>query len=237
MMFDSTVALMRATALHASLLSDGAEMPAIPFWRARCSTLVETLQQQMQDRTFPATDIQEVSLAQCVLLDELTLHALPSKQHEEWLRDSLQMHFHGVCDGAALVRERIEAVVDGGRGRDLAGLEFYSMLLELGFDSGRGDANAYLERAKSALSWHRRNQAVLSLPDAPDTAVTLSNSLRQSGMSRISHSRRAAGGFIAGAIAVASLWAALDRSLDVAIRDLPQSSSPRSNPIQSERSQ
>ncbi|MEM5296708.1 DotU family type IV/VI secretion system protein [Burkholderia sp. JPY481] len=227
MMFDSTVALMRATALHAALLSDGAQMPAIPFWRARCSTLVETLQQEMQDRNFPPTDIQEVSLAQCVLLDELTLHALPSNQHEEWLHDSLEMRFHRVRDGAALVWDRIEAVVDGG-GRDLAGLEFYSMLLGLGFDGGRGDANAYLERAKSALNWRRCDTAVLSTPYAPETAMSPSNSLRPANRSRISLSRRTAGGLIAGAIAVASLWAALGVSLDIAIRDLPETSSRQS---------
>ncbi|MGF6384744.1 DotU family type IV/VI secretion system protein [Paraburkholderia atlantica] len=227
MMFDSTVALMRATALHAALLSDGAQMPAIPFWRARCSTLVETLQQQMQDRNFPATDIEEVSLAQCVLLDELTLHALPSNQHEEWLRDTLQRRFHGVRDGPALVWERIETVVDGG-GRDLACLEFYSMLLGLGFDGGRRDANAYLERAKSAANSHRCDTAVLSTSDVPDTAMTLSNSIRPSDRSRIPHLRRTVAGFIAGAIAVASLWAALDLGLDAAIRGLPQPSSQQS---------
>ncbi|MGF6441825.1 DotU family type IV/VI secretion system protein [Paraburkholderia youngii] len=227
MMFDSTVALMRATALHAALLSDGAQMPAVPFWRARCSTLIETLQQQMQDRNFPPTDIQQVSLAQCVLLDELTLHALPSNQHEEWLRDPLQRRFHGVRDGTALVWERIETVVDGG-GRDLAGLEFYSMLLGLGFDGGRRDANAYLERARLELNWHRCDTAALSTPDAPKTAMTPSNSIRPADISRIALSRRTAGVLIAGAIAVASLWTALDVSLDVAISDLPESSSPQS---------
>ncbi|WP_429360228.1 DotU family type IV/VI secretion system protein [Paraburkholderia sp. MM5496-R1] len=235
-MFDSTVALMRATALHAALLSDGAELPAIPFWRARCSTLVETLQQQMLDRTFPATDIREVSLAQCVLLDELTLHALPSRQREEWLRDPLQMRFHGVRDGAAWVWHRIEAVVDGGD-PDPAGLEFYTMLLGLGFDGGRENANAYLERAKSALNGHPRNKAAFSIPDAPDNAMPPTNSLRPSDVSRISHSRRIAGGVIAGAVAIASLWTAMDLSLDVATRGLLQTSSPQSSPMQTERSQ
>ncbi|MBB5508817.1 DotU family type IV/VI secretion system protein [Paraburkholderia atlantica] len=226
-MFDSIVALMRATALHAALLSDGAEMPAIPFWRARCSNLVETLQQQMQDRSFPATDIKEVSLAQCVLLDELTLHALPSKQHEEWLRDPLQKRFHGVRDGAALVWERIEAVVNGG-GRDLAWLEFYSVLLGLGFDGGRGDTNAYLKRAKSTSNSHRCDTAVLSISDVPDTAMTLSNSIRPSDRSHVPHLRRTVAGFIVGAIAVASLWAVLGLSRDAAIPGLPQSSSQQS---------
>ncbi|WP_233808498.1 DotU family type IV/VI secretion system protein [Paraburkholderia sp. HP33-1] len=174
MMFDSTIALMRATALHAALLSAGAQIPAIPFWRARCCTLVETLQQEMQDRTFPATDIREISLAQCVLLDELTLHALPSRQHEEWLRDPLQARFHGVRDGAARVWERIDAVVNGGR-QDVARFEFYSVLLELGFDGGRENVATYLERMKSALSSHRRGTAVLSIPDSAETALFASN--------------------------------------------------------------
>ncbi|MGF6969939.1 type VI secretion system protein ImpK [Paraburkholderia sp. WC7.3g] len=235
-MSDSTAALMRPTALHAALLSNGAEIPAIPFWRARCGTLVETLQQEMQDRTFPATDIQEVSLAQCVLLDELTLHALPSRQHEEWLRDPLQMRFHRVRDGAARVWERIDAVMDGGH-QDLARLKFYSMLLGLGFDGGREDANEHLERAKSALNRHTRDKAVLSKSDSSQTAMIRTSSLRPPCMSRISRISTITGAAVAGAIAVASLWAAFDLSPEVQTRRLPQTSSQQSNPGQTERSQ
>ncbi|WP_231337644.1 DotU family type IV/VI secretion system protein [Paraburkholderia sprentiae] len=235
-MSDSTAALMRPTALHAALLSNGAEIPAIPFWRARCDTLVETLQQEMQDRTFPATDIQEVSLAQCVLLDELTLHALPSRHHEEWLRDPLQMRFHGVRDGTTHVWKRIDAVADRGH-QDLARLEFYCILLALGFDGGREDANAYLERAKSALSRHRRDETVLSIPDSPETAMLGTGSLRPLCMSGMSRIGTIASAVVAGAIAVASLWAALRVSPEVEALRLPQTSSPHSNPVLTERSQ
>ncbi|MCC8402589.1 DotU family type IV/VI secretion system protein [Paraburkholderia sp. MMS20-SJTN17] len=225
------VALMRSTALHAALLSGGAEIPAIAFWRARCSTLVGTLQQDMQDRNLPATDIREFSLAQCVLLDELTLHALPSRQHEEWLADPLQTRFHGVRDGAARVWERIDAVVNDNR-QDVARFEFYSVLLELGFDGGRANATTCLERLKSALNSHRRGIAVLSLPAPGETTVTLTNSPRRPLMRRISCIRGTACGVIAGAIAVASLWTALDLGLDAAIRCSAQTPATQSIPIQ-----
>jgi type VI secretion system protein ImpK len=234
MMFDSTVALMRATALHAALLSDGAEIPAVPFWRARCNTLVETLRQEMEDRSFPVTDIQEVCLAQCALLDELTLHALPSRQQEEWLRDTLQMRFHGVRDGAERVWERIDALVDGGH-QDVSRLEFYSVLLELGFNGRREDSIAFRERVKWALNRHRRDEAVSSVPGSPEAAMTLANSRRQFGISRVSRARKTVLGVIAGLIAMASLWTAFDAALDAAIRRLPQTSATQSDPT--ERSQ
>jgi type VI secretion system protein ImpK len=236
-MFDSMVALMRPTALHAALLSDGAQIPAIQFWRARCGTLAQTLQQEMQDRSFSATDIQEISLAQCVLLDELTLHALPSRQHEDWLRDPLQRRFHGVSDGAARVWARIEASVDGGH-PDHSRLEFYGILLGMGFDGGRDDATAYLDRVKSALNWHRHDDAALSPPDSPAPVMTLASPLPPPRLTRL---RRSPGGVIAGvvagAIVVASLWTVLDRGLDATARGLSRAPATQGNPIQTERSQ
>ena len=236
-MSDSTVALMRATALHAALLSDGAEIPTIPFWRARCNTLVETLQQDMRDRTLPEADIEEISLAQCVLLDELTLHALPSRQHEEWLREPLQRRFHDVRDGAARVWERIDALMNDGH-QDTTRLELYCVLLELGFEGERENAKAYLDDAKSALSSHRHDEALFSLADLPEVSINASNLVRpsrRSRRSRMRRMRRTASGVAAGAIAVASWWAVLDHSLDAAILPILQTSAPESRPIGTER--
>ncbi|WP_233837986.1 DotU family type IV/VI secretion system protein [Paraburkholderia sp. ZP32-5] len=150
-MSDSIATLVRATALCAALLRGGAEIPAIHIWRARCSALVETLRQAMQDAQYPAALIDEASLAQSVLLDELTLRALPLAQHTEWSRESLQMRFHRVRDGASRVWERIDALLDK-RHHDQAALELYGILLELGFSGGRADADACRRRVKLAVS-------------------------------------------------------------------------------------
>lgn len=129
MMSDSTVTFLRPTVLHAALLRGGAELPAIHLWRARCATLVETLRQDMEDGGYPATDIDEVSLVQCVLLDELTLRALRPQQQGEWLRETLQARFHGLHDSVVNVRARIDEVLRGER-HNRAALELYGALLE-----------------------------------------------------------------------------------------------------------
>ena len=47
--------MLRDIALHAALLAGGAELPPVHFWRARCITLVEELEQAMRDAGYPET--------------------------------------------------------------------------------------------------------------------------------------------------------------------------------------
>jgi type VI secretion system protein ImpK len=220
MISDQTVTLLRATVLHAALLRSGAKPPAIHVWRARCAALVETLQQDMKDGGYASRDIAEASLAQCVLLDELTLRALPPAQQDEWLRETLQARFHGLHDGALNVRERIDAVLRGDR-HNRGALEFYGVLLEMGFDGGLRDANVCCERVVSAL---KRSECVAALePSTPNTesgGATIASNSRGDSVPR-QRTRWIAAGVVVAA-AILSLWMAFDRSLNAAIGRLPQ---------------
>src|SRR5579863_1338259 len=91
--------LLRDTALHVALLSSGAQIPATHSWRARCVALVEDLRQSMRDAGYLDAEIDEVSLAQCTLLDDVTLRALSAAQRGDWSRESLQVRFHDTQDG------------------------------------------------------------------------------------------------------------------------------------------
>jgi len=217
MMFESPATLMRATALHAALLRDGAEIHAIHFWRARCSALIETLQQQMQDAKYPRANIDEVSLAQSILLDELTLRTLPHERRDEWLREPLQMRFHGLHDGAERVWKRIDALLAGSH-QDHDALELYGVVLELGFDGGRADADACRQRVKSVLNRVARghaNQPTFVSTKTADNLVSVISSLP-----RTSHRPWSAKGLIVtivAIIAIASLWIAFDVHLDAVV--------------------
>ncbi|MFT4066110.1 DotU family type IV/VI secretion system protein [Paraburkholderia sp.] len=221
MTFESPAPLMRATALYAALLRGGAEIPAIHVWRARCGSLVETLRQAMQDNEYPAAAIDEVSLAQSVLLDELTLRALSPPRQNEWLRESLQMRFHGLRDGAARVWGGIDVLLDGGR-QDRAALELYGILLELGFEGGREDAAACRQRVRLVLNRLTQGDAA-TFASVVNAASPSSRTSGTSCMSSRPSSRWMAAGAIVAAVAViASLWIVFNAGLGASIDRLSQ---------------
>ncbi|NML34742.1 DotU family type IV/VI secretion system protein [Paraburkholderia antibiotica] len=217
MMSDLPVTLLRATTLHAALLFSGAEILDVHSWRARCGTLVETLRQGMQDASYPAADIDEVSLVQCMLLDDLTLRVLSAQQRPEWLRESLQARFHGLHDGAARVWERIDVLLrDGCRDRGL--LELYGIVLESSFDGGRGHAGTSLQRMKAAQCRIERGEEAESAPNQTVTVVATKNVAVPS---RVVRTHWMAGVVVVAMIAVGALWLAFDTHLNAAIGRLP----------------
>jgi type VI secretion system protein ImpK len=222
MISDSPVTLLRATALHVALLSSGASIPAVHLWRARCITLVEELRQAMQDAESPKTDLDEASLAQCVLLDELTLRVLPSASHGEWLREPLQVRFHGVQDGDKRVWERIDSSLRNGR-QDRSALELYGIVLDLGFDGGRDNTDAYRLRVRSMLDHGARSDDRKSGHVPVNSATTTVNPCPPSHTSfapGTSYMRRLACCAIVVAVAVALLWLASDFSPTTAVEHL-----------------
>ncbi|SMG54122.1 type VI secretion system protein ImpK [Paraburkholderia susongensis] len=169
----------------------------------------------MHDAGYPPSDADEISLAQSVLLDELTLQALPSGQQGEWLREPLQMRFHGLHDGAARVWERIDALLDGVC-QDRAALELYGIVLELGFDGGRRDAGACRQRIKSVLNPLARGQATKSISISTETVETTETAVAMTRAVSPSRMYWIAGGAIVAAVAVVLLWLTFDISLDAA---------------------
>ncbi len=103
--------LLQETAVHASLLEEGAHLPALHDWQARCTGLVERLKQAMGDHGYAPDVVEEVGLLQCVLLDVLTLRRLSEEQRSAWAKSSLQVIFHAQRDGTAVVRQRLDALL------------------------------------------------------------------------------------------------------------------------------
>ncbi|WP_240702203.1 DotU family type IV/VI secretion system protein [Trinickia terrae] len=155
MMLDSSVTslrtLLRNTALHVALLTGGAQISATHSWRARCVTLVEELRQSMRDAGYLDAEIDETGLAQCTLLDDVTLRALSAAQRGDWSRESLQVRFHDTQDGAEIVCERIDALLLGEH-LTPGSLELYRLVLELGFRGGPAERDSYRQRVSAALS-------------------------------------------------------------------------------------
>jgi len=150
--------LMHDTALHLALLSHGAQLPPLHVWRARCAGLAETLAQALRDRGYADAAVSEIGLAHCVLLDEVTLRSLPPGQRDDWMRETLQARFHAAQDGTSRVRVRIEALLNSAAPSP-ALLDWYDLVLELGFLAGRDLRQAYRRRLAAAAGRHPEETA------------------------------------------------------------------------------
>lgn len=205
--------LMRETVLHVALIAGGAQMPALHFWRARCITLVEELMQAMRDAGYREAEVDEASLAQCVLLDDVTLRALPPARRNEWTRELLQVRFHDTRDGAATVRTRIDRALRGSaRSPDL--LELYRILLEPGFlEEARNDRQARRERAGKALATIWRNEN-------PELALPPGDMVSEYGRKKGRQRRRLPWLEVLLLSGAAAVWFAADRHVDRALMSL-----------------
>lgn len=150
MTLDSSGAALRAslqeTVLHIALLAQGASMPEVHAWRARCIGLVERLQQAMRDDGRASDVVRDVGIAQCMLLDEVTLRHLPAVRRDEWLRETLLFRFHRAHSGVARPGAQIDALLNGA-GSEAPLLNMYTALLGLGSSHERDALRAYLSTA------------------------------------------------------------------------------------------
>ncbi|KVH06088.1 MULTISPECIES: DotU family type IV/VI secretion system protein [Burkholderia] len=153
MTFDSSGAALRAslqeTLLHVALLAQGASIPEVHAWRARCIGLVERLEQAMRDDGRAADVIRDVGIAQCMLLDEATLRHLPAGTRDEWLRETLLFRFHrahGVARSSAQVGALLDAPCP-----EASLMSMYTTLLGLG-PSRQGDAARALRDAGCSVT-------------------------------------------------------------------------------------
>ncbi|MGV2293074.1 DotU family type IV/VI secretion system protein [Trinickia sp. YCB016] len=218
MMLDSSVtslrALLRNTALHVAMLTGGAQISAAHAWRARCITLVEDLRQSMRDAGYLDSEIDEASLAQCTLLDDITLRSLSAAQRGDWARESLQVRFHDTQDGAEIVCERIDAMLLGEH-LTPESLELYRLMLELGFKGGHAERDSYRQRVSAALNKMGRKEETAPVQTLTETAIMLSGPEKSS---RRSWSTFGAALAVVGA---AALWLAFNAYLDRSVSRLP----------------
>ncbi|MET3215385.1 UNVERIFIED_ORG: type VI secretion system protein ImpK [Burkholderia territorii] len=155
MTLDSSGAALRAslqeTVLHVALLAQGASIPEVHAWRARCVGLVERLAQAMRDDGRPSDIVRDVGIAQCMLLDEVTLRYLPAGRREEWLRETLLFRFHRAHGTASRPAAQIDALLNGPYSEATL-LNRYSTLLGLEASHQRDASRACLDTAYPATS-------------------------------------------------------------------------------------
>ena len=84
---------LRDTALTVSALSAGFSPEHASTWYEYCKTLVENLRKNLASSGRSAEEIEEISYAQCALLDEVALQNLQGSDREVWEMNPMQVHF------------------------------------------------------------------------------------------------------------------------------------------------
>ncbi|WP_308446563.1 DotU/TssL family secretion system protein [Silvimonas soli] len=124
--------LFRDTALQVSLLAEKPDIPDPGRWRARCIELAQTMRLQLQDAGLSSAVIEEISHAQCALLDESALRSLPEEMRSEWEAEPLQVRFFNSYNAGETVYEQINALLRQSV-PDTTLIETYVIVLGLGF--------------------------------------------------------------------------------------------------------
>lgn len=139
-MKSSVQALFRDTALEVASLSDGGEVESMTAWQSRCVELVERLRRELRLAGYPDEDIQEISYAQCALLDETALRNLPESLRGDWEMNPLQVRFFNSYNAGEVIYERIGALLRKKEpSPDL--IDAYTIILNLGFKGRYIDLN------------------------------------------------------------------------------------------------
>jgi type VI secretion system protein ImpK len=124
--------LLRDTALLVTRLSQGGKTESVTVLRQRCDQLMSEFAAALQQRGV-AADVREDALyAQCGLLDEAVLRALPMDNKPKWDAHPLQVERNGRHDAGERVFERLTLRMrETLPNVDL--LEAYAAILGLGF--------------------------------------------------------------------------------------------------------
>lgn len=124
--------LLRDTALLVTTLSQGGKSEAVTVLRQRCQQLMAQFSAALDQRGV-AGDVRDDALyAQCGLLDEAVLRALPMDDKPQWDAQPLQVERFGKHDAGERVFERLtERMREAAPNADL--LECYAAILGLGF--------------------------------------------------------------------------------------------------------
>ena len=98
--------VLRDTALAVSALSAGFTPDHSESWYAHCKNLIQDLKAKLAELGWKEADIEEVSYAQCALLDEVALRTLKGNDREVWERNPMQVCFSNhIMQGISCVTE------------------------------------------------------------------------------------------------------------------------------------
>ncbi|MBY4693057.1 DotU family type IV/VI secretion system protein [Burkholderia latens] len=124
--------LLRDTALLVTTLGSGGMAHDADGLRHRCRQLIENLSEALARRGYPDDVRREVLIAQCGLLDETALRALPTEMRADWELTPLQVEQFNLHDAGESVIDRLEARMREASPR-VDVLECYSAILGMGF--------------------------------------------------------------------------------------------------------
>ncbi len=210
-------ASLQETVLHIALLAQGASIPEIHVWRARCIGLVERLDQAMRDDGCASDAVRDVGIAQCALLDEVTLCHLPAGRRDEWMRETMLFRFHRVRSGADRIRARVEALLSGPHSdsQEAQWLSMVATLLEL-------------EPSREHDAFRARLNAVYPValpvePDASQAAGAPALPRPRTVVAVAARARAALRQVLLAAAVLAAVWITCDVSLRRAVERLPDS--------------
>ncbi|CAG4895259.1 DotU family type IV/VI secretion system protein [Paraburkholderia gardini] len=124
--------LLRDTALLVTTLSQGGKPESVTELRQRCQQLMAQFSAALEQRGVAADVRDDALYAQCGLLDETVLRALPLDDRSQWDAQPLQVERFGKHDAGERVFERLtERMREAVPNADL--LECYAAVLGLGF--------------------------------------------------------------------------------------------------------
>ncbi|MBF5014510.1 DotU family type IV/VI secretion system protein [Burkholderia pseudomultivorans] len=124
--------LLRDTALLVTTLGTGGTTKDADELRNRCRQLIEHFSEALKRRGYPDDVRREALIAQCGLLDETVLRALPAEMRAGWELKPLQVEQFNLHDAGESVFDRLEARMRETPPRvDL--LECYAAILGMGF--------------------------------------------------------------------------------------------------------
>ena len=105
---------LRDTALTVSALSAGFSPEHASTWYEYCKTLVENLRKNLASSGRSAEEIEEISYAQCALLDEVALQNLQGSDREVWEMNPMQVHFFQSYNAGDVLCDKIEKLCKTG---------------------------------------------------------------------------------------------------------------------------
>ncbi|MDO1509043.1 MULTISPECIES: DotU family type IV/VI secretion system protein [unclassified Neisseria] len=123
---------LRDTALAISALASGAYPGKSSAWHAHCKKLVGQFKEKLTSEGFSAADIEQLSYAQCALLDEISLKYLQGHERDVWEMEPLQVHFFQSYHAGDVLCDRIEELCKSAS-PNLKLAEAYLSIMNLGF--------------------------------------------------------------------------------------------------------
>lgn len=128
--------LLRDTVLTVVMLREGAEIPSVSTLYKQCKQQITTLRERLYQAQYSQDMIEDISYAQCALLDEVVLlcsrDSVKPRDYDEWLGAPLQVVFFNTHNAGYDLFDKIRARIRADKKESLV-LNCFDRVLGLGF--------------------------------------------------------------------------------------------------------